>query len=501
MSGTYIPVRSLSAASRLRGSGSQALVFSLQCALGILAVVAVGLCAHWFRWMLPVTALLCLLVVVPTALLWGFWQAVVVSLASVVVQSALSARRNTLDAAASPANSVLLLAFVVTALIVSRLSSRVQQHASASESWGGQMRDLYEFTRRTLQMNLHVEPGSQLAELVHEIFAFEAVVVFDADLHETYQAGYWHDDPQELAQNVYYFETSDDDASTGISRRVLRLGNVPIGSLVVRGDTNPLTNNAIASLIAITFDRYRAFANESRIETERRTEQLRATVLDSLAHAYKTPLTAIRAASTGLGEMGHLSPAQAELVSLIDEQAGLLSDLTARLLTTARLDAGEVTVHAQSISVASLLDEVLASLRDRIASMKIAVDLSDDGLTLCCDRQLLIMLLTQYVDNACKYSVFGTTVTIRAQQAKAEVIFSVNSFGSVIPIADRERIFDRYYRATTSSNRASGTGIGLAVAKRVALIHGGYVWVTSDETEGTTFYAAIPAPQPKRQSR
>ncbi len=109
-----------------------------------------------------------------------------------------------------------------------------------------------------------------------------------------------------------------------------------MGSLVVRGETSPLTNNAIASLIAITFDRYRAFANESRIETERRTEQLRATVLDSLAHAYKTPLTAIRAASTGLGEMGHLSPGQAELVGLIDEQTGVLSDLTTRLLTTAQ---------------------------------------------------------------------------------------------------------------------------------------------------------------------
>jgi two-component system sensor histidine kinase KdpD len=60
-------------------------------------------------------------------------------------------------------------------------------------------------------------------------------------------------------------------------------------------------------------------------------------------------------------------------------------------------------------------------------------------------------------------------------------------------MADRERIFDRYYRSSTYSNRAPGTGIGLSVAKRVALIHGGYVWVTSDEIEGTTFFAAIPA--------
>jgi signal transduction histidine kinase len=107
------------------------------------------------------------------------------------------------------------------------------------------------------------------------------------------------------------------------------------------------------------------------------------------------------------------------------------------------------------------------------------------------------MLLTQYIDNACKYSVFGTTITIRVSHVNAEAIFSVHSYGPVIPMADRERIFDRYYRSSNSSNRAAGTGIGLSVAKRVALIHGGYVWVTSDETEGTTFFAAIPAPVEK----
>jgi two-component system sensor histidine kinase KdpD len=341
-------------------------------------------------------------------------------------------------------------------------------------------------------MNLHVEPGAQLAELVHEIFALEAVAVFDADLHNVYQAGYWSIDPQEMAQNVYYFETSDDDPETGIGRRVVRLGAVPVGSLVVRGETSPLTNNAIASLIAITFDRYRAFANESRIETERRTEQLRATVLDSLAHAYKTPLTAIRAASTGLSEMGRLSAGQSELVGLINEQTGVLNELTTRLLTTARLDAGEITIHVTPVAVGPMIEEVIASLKDRLSTMKVAIDLDDDELVLPCDRQLMVMLLTQYIDNACKYSVYGTVITIRAAQLMNEVIFSVHSFGPVIPMADRERIFDRYYRSSSHADRASGTGIGLSVAKRVALIHSGYVWVTSDENEGTTFFAAVP---------
>ena len=479
-----------------RGSGPPWLVFSLESTLGIIGVLIVGSISHWFGWLVPVDLLLYLMIVLPTALFCGFWQAAIVSLSAVVVHG-LFMREAELKFAEDPANFISLLVFVLVALAVSRLSARVTGHAREAESWGDQMHDLYEFTRRTLQMNLHVEPGPQLVELVHEIFALEAVAVFDADLHAVYQAGFWSQDPQELAQNVYYFESSDDDPATGIGRRVVRLGTVPVGSLVIRGDTSPLTNNAIASLIALTFDRYRAFANESRIETERRTEQLRATVLDSLAHAYKTPLTAIRAASTGLGEMGHLSPGQAELVGLIDEQTAVLNELTTRLLTTARLDAGEVTIHATPAAIGPMIEEVLASLKERLASMKVTVDLEEEELVVFCDRQLMIMLLTQYIDNACKYSIYGTSITIRAARSAAEVIFSVHSFGPVIPFEDRERIFDRYYRSAKHSNRASGTGIGLSVAKRVALIHSGYVWVTSDELQGTTFYAAIPVESQK----
>ena len=492
MSGSYTPIRNVFGARGRFTSGMRVLLFTLECALGILALILLASLAHWLGWLLPVGFLLYLLIVVPTALLCGFWQALIVSLSAVVVHGVIISRQPEMKLAADPVNSITFLAFVLVALTVSRLSARVHDSAREAELRGEQMRDLYEFTRRTLQLNLHMEPGAQLADLIHDIFALEAVAVFDADLHHVYQAGYWNVDPQEMAQNVYYFETSDDDVELGVGRRVVRLGTVPVGSLVVRGETSPMTNNAIASLIAMTFDRYRAFANESRIETERRTEQLRATVLDSLAHAYKTPLTAIRAASTGLTEMGHLSPGQAELVGLIDEQTTVLSELTTRLLTTARLDGGEVRINAVPVSVGLLIEEVLASLRDRLASMKVAVVLEDEELRMNCDRQLIVMLLTQYIDNACKYSIYGTTITIRAEHAKSEVILSVHSYGPVIPMADRERIFDRYYRSSTLSNRAPGTGIGLSVAKRVALLHGGYVWVTSDEQEGTTFFASIP---------
>ncbi len=380
--------------------------------------------------------------------------------------------------------------FIRGRLAADSAQAKVGGGARTVDKW---TQSLQEFTHRTLQMNLYEEPGQQLVELVLEIFELEAAVIYDADLGEVYQAGNWHDDPQEMVQNVYHFESSDDDPVTGFHRRVLRMGSVPIGSLIVRGEAQPLVVTFLGLLVAVTFDRYRALANESRIEAERRAEQMRTAVLDGLAHAYKTPLTAIRAASTGLIEMGGLSAAQTELASLISEQASQLSELTTRLLTTARLESGEVAVEVAPMMVGSLIDEAVANLGERAGGTPIAVDLPDETLELCCDRRLIVMLLTQYLDNACKYSNAGSEVTLRAVRTGSEVVFSVHSFGPVIPRADRERIFDRFYRAPASSHRAAGTGIGLSVAKRAALIHGGAVWVASDETEGTTFYAAIPA--------
>jgi two-component system, OmpR family, sensor histidine kinase KdpD len=381
-----------------------------------------------------------------------------------------------------------------------------------SAEW--EMSSLHELTRRTLQLDLHREPGPWLVELIHEIFALEAVAIFDRDLHAVYQGGEWSIDPSELAQNVYHFETTSDDATTGISRRVLRLGAVPIGSLVLRGETSPLLNDAIADVAAMTFDRYRATANESRIEAEREAERMRTAVLDGLAHAYKTPLTAIRAAASGLQEMQRkLSPAQADLVELIDEQARLLSDLTTRLLKTARLagsegEAGRIafTLQLSTVSVESLMEEACTLLGERAADTQL--ELPKEKLTLLCDRQMISLLLAQYVENACKYSDMGTPIVMRAERVGDEAVFSIRNFGPLIPQADRERIFDRFYRSASGVAHAAGTGIGLSVAKRVALAHGGSVWAASGAEEGTTFFAAIPLmpatatdPAPKAANR
>ncbi len=345
---------------------------------------------------------------------------------------------------------------------------------------------------KTTQLDPHRKPGPQLAVILQTLFEVEAVAILDADLNEVHRAGEWFEDLHDLLQNICIFGTVSEDPETGLSRRVLSMGNLSIGAMLLRGEVSPQTSSAIASVIAITFDRYHSFANESRNERARQTEQLRTTVLDSLAHAYKTPLTAIAAASGGLSAMGNLTPTQAGLVTLIDEQTTLLNQLTTRLLRTARLDAADLVPHAGNVAIEPVIEDVVASLREQLAGVSVKVDLSREDLSICCDRNLLVALLTQYVDNAAKYGNAGTTVTIGAREYPAEIIFSVHSLGPAIPTTDYERIFDRYYRSSIATNKVPGTGIGLSVAKRTAQAQGGHVWVTSDLEKGTTFYASLP---------
>ena len=379
-------------------------------------------------------------------------------------------------------------ASVAAALTIRRPGQRAR--SLGSEAAGREADRLCDLVREASQLDMHQKPGPQMAILIRSIFGAEAVAILDADLNEIYQTGEWFSDPEQMVRNICVFETVRDDPETGLIRRVLRVGNMPIGALLIRGELCEATSNTIASLLAITFDRYHSLANEMRMESEKHAEQLRTTVLDSLAHAYKTPLTAIRAASSGLAEMGGLSAAQSGLVTLIEEQAEQLNALTTRLMKTARLESQSLRV--EPVAVAPLIEDVVAGARESLAGFSVEIAVDRENLIVSGDRSVLRAMLTQFVENAGKYGDAGTTVTIGAAQQQAAVLFSVHNLGPVIPATDHERIFDRYFRCTATEKQAPGSGIGLSVARQAALAHGGDVWVTSDARSGTTFFASLP---------
>jgi len=433
-----------------------------------------------------------LLVVVCESILCGFWQASVVSVLACACLDYFFYPPLFHFTVNDPQDWVALGSFEISALLVSRLSSREQITSREAQLQRTSMEQLYELSRSTLLINLHQAPGPQLTHLIQRIFAADGVAIFDVSSCRCDLAGTWAEDEEELAKECYLAQADDENHATHTYRRLLRVGNDSIGAIAIRGDLGRLVLDALASLTAVTLDRCVVFAKETAVEAAHQSERLRAAVLDSLAHAVKTPLTAIQAATAGLSEVGKLNTAQEELLALVEDEANRLSLLSTRLLQTAKLEADEMSVARDEIAVRDLVETVLQDQRGRMSGHPVEVAVPDAALMVRGDRDLLSMALTQFLDNAAKYSFDGTTVKVSAWESHSQVTLSVHNFGPAIPLSDRERIFQRFYRSEGTRHLAAGTGIGLSTVMMAAEAHRGHVWVISNLEEGTTFNFSLP---------
>jgi two-component system sensor histidine kinase KdpD len=214
--------------------------------------------------------------------------------------------------------------------------------------------------------------------------------------------------------------------------------------------------------------------------------------LDALAHAFKTPLTAIRTASSGLLEAGHLDPAQEDLVTLIDEESDKLNALSTRLLQTAKLEAGETKLRKEAVLIPQLIDDILSEHSDQLDGHPTRVSITNQRCATYGDRELLGTAIMQFIDNAAKYSTPGSPIAIAVDDREGEILISVHNEGSEVRPEDRERIFERFYRSPGSNHRASGTGLGLSITREAAQAHRGRAWVNSEQGKGTTFFLSLP---------
>ncbi len=436
--------------------------------------------------------LLFLCVVLLAAVRFGFWQASITSLIAVNLLDYYFLPPLFSFQLTDPQDWVALGVFEGTALTVSRLSAKELRNAREAAVHRTGMVQLYEVSRCSLLLDMHQAPGPQLVVLIHRIFGTEAVALFDASLARQDRMGDWEADEEDVAKECYLRGGAITDGRGGLQQRILHAGSGSVGALVLRGNLNPLVVDALASLAAIAMDRQQWFEKEERAETARKSEQLRAAVMDALAHEFKTPLTAVQTASSGLLALGGLTVPQRDLITLIDDETVRLNELCTRLLKTAKLEAGRVDLETAEVNLRELVNEVLASRDRELDRERVQVLMEDNAMTLRADRGLLAMILAQYIDNARKYSAPNSPIQVGARKSHSEILISVHNFGSTVPIEDRERIFDRFYRSPESADSVHGTGIGLSVVKKAAEAHHGHVWVISDEDEGTTFFLSLP---------
>jgi two-component system sensor histidine kinase KdpD len=280
-------------------------------------------------------------------------------------------------------------------------------------------------------------------------------------------------------------------------RRVItavRLGAEPIASLALQGAQMPdAVLQGVGNLVAIGLERARSQDLAHQVEVARQSEQLRTTLIDAMAHEFKTPLTSIKAATTSLlANPDQPLPDRKELLQVADEEAEHLKNLIDNAVELARLDTAHIDVQSEPGHLGEVAREVVDSMRTEIEDRPVEV-LSDGPVPLVgFDRRLVKLAIKQLLDNALKYSPPGTPVTVRTARNDGAVTLEVTDHGPGIPVPEQPRIFERFYRSPSVQNQIPGSGLGLSIAHRIARAHHGDLTVTSRPGE-TTLRMTLPA--------
>ncbi len=437
-----------------------------------------------------------LLLVLIIASTWGFFEASVASVAATLTFNFFFLPPVGRFTIADPQNWVALFSFLTTALIASRLSAEVKRRALDAVERKQDLERLYTFSRAILLID-HTEPfPKQLVQKLAEIFELSAAVLFERRTEEFYRAGPLDfDGLNDQLRDAALQGTSFTDAQHNRVITAVRLGSEPIAGLALQGAPMPdAVLQGIANLVAIGLERAHAQDLSSQIEAARRSGKLRTTLLDAMAHEFKTPLTSIMAATTSLlANPDQPAKSKAELVKIADEEAKHLNQLIEDAVEMGRLDTADIQLHTESSNVGELVREVVASMENVIDGRPLNVICDEHPPAAPVDRRLAKLAIKQLVDNALKYSPPDTPVTVRVHNGSG-VTVTVTDCGKGIPAQEQERIFERLYRSPSVQHQIPGSGLGLSIAQNIVKAHHGELAVASRPGE-TTFRLTFPANQ------
>jgi two-component system phosphate regulon sensor histidine kinase PhoR len=221
----------------------------------------------------------------------------------------------------------------------------------------------------------------------------------------------------------------------------------------------------------------------------KKLERIRTDFVANVTHEIKTPLTAI---------IGYLETLQAgawerpddarRFVDVILNQAHRLNRLVDDLMTISKIELGEVVLHLEEVSLSETTESVLSLLDAKAAAKNILFDnrIRKDLPPLSADRDRLIQVLVNVLDNAIKFTPEGGRVIVDAFEKDGMLVVAVEDTGVGIPREDLSRLGERFYRVDkTRSREMGGTGLGLSIVKHLMIAHGGRMEIESRLGHGT----------------
>ncbi len=240
---------------------------------------------------------------------------------------------------------------------------------------------------------------------------------------------------------------------------------------------------ALAYYAALGAERARLVATAERAEAERRLEALRSALLTAVSHDLRTPLTTIKGIANEIARGSDPSRA-----AIIEIEADRLDDLVGALLDLSRIHAGAVRPTPAVNTIDDLLGAALRGAAGAVQGRRVEVELPPGVLLVgLFDFSQTLRVLINLIDNAAKYSPPGTPIEIRARQAGDRLTIDVLDRGPGVPEAERDRIFEPFYRPPGVPPDIRGHGLGLSIARGLAEAQGGTLGFRQRSGGGSVF--------------
>jgi two-component system sensor histidine kinase KdpD len=430
---------------------------------------AVGLVTITYHAIVPVnpvtTALTYVVVVLLIATRWGIAEATVAAIVAVACFNFFFLPPFLTWTIADPQNWVAFIVFMLTAIIVSQLSGRARQRNIEALARQRDLERLYALSRALLLSEGDTSMPGLIARHIAETFELQAVGVYDQRTDIVAWAGAREVPGGDSRLRDVARRGAATAGPDGLSIIAIQLGGVPIGSVaMVDARLTDTVVHSIANLAAIGLERSRGEEATARAEAARQSSELRATVLDALAHEFKTPLTSMKAASSDLLGSATINARDRELAMIVDEELDRFQALVTDAVHMLRIDAGDFAVHLDRLRLADVIGATVRRFERRLDGHDLVTRVPADA-TLDADRELVALALRQLLDNALKYSPPTSTIEIQAHSNGLAKI-TVRNSGSVIPEREQGRVVERFYRGARARN-IPGTGMGLAIVSRL----------------------------------
>lgn len=486
---------------------------ALTAAIGIACLLAV---AAFSDQLLHVTnsttvALGFLLVVLFVAAASRLWAAAVTSLVAVSCLNFFFLQPVRTFTIADPQNWAALVVFLAVSLVASNLSATVRAREREALDRRDELARLFDVSRDVLQMNETRDATLALARLVARRFGLGYVAIAVHDNGQWLRAEHGvlplplpDDELTTVEREASRGLEFDANARTYAGHRTITVGEeavcmVPLrsgarlmGLLATAGRTvEPGTLDALAGMVAIAIERVAFLEERKSADLARQGEALTSTLLASLGHDLRTPLTAIRVAASNLRENWATDNERREQGDVILLEVERLSRLFQNTLDMARIDASAVSATNQWVHLSELYDAARDHVSQAVATVRVQLDIADDRVV-CLDPRLTAAALAHVLENAVHYSPEGSTVVVALACGRGDLVVQVDDQGPGIAPQDVPHLFERFYRGDAARRRPVGTGMGLSIARGLLAVQRGRIWAENRPEGGARFTITVP---------